>query len=62
MAILIFNQSLAHASYSEGALNAFNINKSPSGVNKGKIKAYRRDIYFPLEYIIPELRGIKQVL
>jgi hypothetical protein len=40
-------------------LNAFNINKSLSRVNKGKIKAYRRDIYFPPEYIIPELRGTK---
>jgi hypothetical protein len=62
IAILIFDQSLAHASHGEGALNAFNMNKSPSGVDKGKIKAYRRDTYFPPEYIIPELRGTKQVL
>jgi hypothetical protein len=38
------------------------MNKSPGGVDKGKIKAYRRDIYFLLKYIIPELRGTKQVL
>jgi hypothetical protein len=62
IAILIFNQSSAHASHSKGALNAFNMNKSPNKVNKGKIKAYRRDTYFPPEYTIPELQGTKQVL
>jgi hypothetical protein len=36
-------------------LNAFNMNKFPGRVDKGKIKAYGRDIYFLLEYIIPEL-------
>jgi hypothetical protein len=58
IAILIFNQSSAYNSHSEGALNAFNINKSPSGVEKGKIMAYRRDIYFPPKYAFPELQGI----
>ena len=57
IAVLIFDQSSAYNSHGEGALNAFNINKSLSGVEKSKIKAYRRDIYFPPEYAFPELQG-----
>jgi hypothetical protein len=55
IAILIFDQSSAYNSYNKGALNTFNINKSLNRVEKGKIKAYRRDIYFPPEYAFPEL-------
>ena len=60
--ILIFNQSSAYNSYSKGALNTFNINKSLNKVEKGKIKAYKRDIYFLPEYAFPELQGIIQLL
>jgi hypothetical protein len=38
------------------------MNKAPGGVKKGNIKAYRRDMYFPPEYIIPGLQGTIQVL
>ena len=62
IAVLIFNQSSAYNSYNKGALNAFNINKSPSRIKKGKIKAYKRDIYFLLEYAFPELQGTIQLL
>jgi hypothetical protein len=41
--------------YSEGALNAFSINKALGGVEKDNIKPYKRNIYFPPEYIIPGL-------
>ena len=62
VAVLIFDQSSAHASHGEGALNAFAMNKSPGGVEKGKIKAYGRDTYFPPECTILELQGTIQVL
>jgi hypothetical protein len=62
IAILIFNQSSVHASHSEGTLNAFSINKALGGVEKGNIKPYRRDTYFPPEYTIPGLQGTIQVL
>ena len=55
IAILIFNQSSIYALYGKGILNAFGINKVLEGIKKGNIKAYRRNIYFLLEYIIPEL-------
>jgi hypothetical protein len=48
--------------YGEGILNAFGINKAPEGVEKGNIKAYRRDMYFPPEYMIPGLQSTTQVL
>ena len=62
IAILIFDQSSVYASYNEGALNAFGINKAPGGVEKGNIKAYRRDTYFLPEYTISGLQGTIQVL
>jgi hypothetical protein len=62
IAVLIFDQSSAYNSHGEDALNAFNINKSPGGVEKSKIKAYGRDIYFPPECAFPELQGIIQLL
>jgi hypothetical protein len=62
IAILIFDQSSAHASHGEGALNAFGMNKAPGGVEKGNIKAYGRDTYFLPEYMIPGLQGTIQVL
>ena len=62
IAVLIFNQSSVYASYGEGILNAFSINKVPGGVEKGNIKPYGRDIYFPPEYTIPGLQGTIQVL
>jgi hypothetical protein len=48
--------------YSESVLNAFSINKGSGRIEKGNIKAYRRDIYFLPEYTIPELQGTIQVL
>jgi hypothetical protein len=62
IAVLIFDQSSAHASHGEGALNAFNMNKAPGGVEKGNIKPYGRDTYFPPECTIPGLQGTIQVL
>jgi hypothetical protein len=38
------------------------MNKAPGGVEKGNIKPYRRDIYFPPEYTIPGLQDTIQVL
>ena len=49
--VLIFDQSFIHASYKEGALNAFNINLG----NGGK-KSTLKDIYYPLKCTILELR------
>jgi hypothetical protein len=62
IAVLIFNQSFAHALYSEDALNVFSINKALGGVEKGNIKAYEKDTYFLLEYTIPGLQGTIQLL
>jgi hypothetical protein len=38
------------------------MNKAPGGIEKGNIKPYRRDTYFPPEYTIPGLQGTIQVL
>jgi hypothetical protein len=62
IAVLIFDQSSVHASHGEGALNAFGINKAPGRVEKGNIKAYRRDTYFSPECTIPGLQGTIQLL
>ena len=53
----MFNQSSAHASHREGALNAFDINLS----DRGK-KPTPKDTYYPPECTIPELRGTIQSL
>ena len=55
--VLVFNQSSAHASHREGALNAFDINLS----DRGK-KPTPKDTYYPPECTIPELRGTIQSL
>ena len=57
IAILIFDQSFAHALYREGALNAFDINLN----DRGK-KSTPKDTYYPPECIFPELRGTIQSL
>ena len=57
IAVLVFDQSFAHALYSEGALNAFNIN-----LNNGGKKSTPKDIYYPLKCTIPELQGTIQTL
>jgi hypothetical protein len=57
IAVLIFDQSSAHASHGEGALNAFDINLS----NRGK-KSTPKDIYYPPECIFPKLQGTIQSL
>jgi hypothetical protein len=56
-AVLVFDQSSAHASHGEGALNAFDINLT----DKGK-KATPKDTYYPPECTIPELQGTIQTL
>jgi hypothetical protein len=61
IAVLIFDQSSPHALYGKGALNAFGMNKAPGEVEKGNIKAYGRDTYFPPECTIPGLQGTIQV-
>ena len=55
--VLVFDQSFAHASHKEGALNAFDINLS----NRGK-KSTPKDTYYPLKCTILELRGTIQSL
>jgi hypothetical protein len=52
IAVLVFDQSFAHASHGKGALNAFDIN-----LNDGGKKITPKDIYYPPECTIPELRG-----
>ena len=49
--VLVFDQSFAHVSHGEGALNAFNINLG----DRGK-KSTLKDIYYPPECTILELR------
>jgi len=56
-AVLVFDQSFAHASYSEGALNSFDINLN----DRGK-KSTLKDTYYPPKCTIPELRGTIQTL
>jgi hypothetical protein len=58
IAVLVFDQSSAHASHEEGALNAFKMNLT----SKGKNKKPQNDTYFPPECTIPELRGQVQYL
>ena len=53
IAVLVFDQSFAYASYREGALNAFNINLN----NKGK-KLTLKDTYYPLKCTIQTLYTI----
>ena len=48
--VFVFDQSSAHASHGEGALNSFDINLN----NRGK-KGTLKDMYYPLECIILEL-------
>jgi hypothetical protein len=55
--VLMFDQSSAHASRGEGALNAFDINLS----DRGK-KSTLKDTYYPQEYTILELRDTVQEL
>jgi hypothetical protein len=57
VAVLVFDQSSAHASHGDGALNAFSMNLS----NGGKQPIQKNTIY-PLECIYPELQGTKQEL
>jgi hypothetical protein len=57
IAVLVFDQSSAHASHGEGALNAFDINLN----DRGK-KSTRKDTYYPPECAIPGLRGTVQSL
>jgi hypothetical protein len=54
---LIFDQSLAHASHGDSALNAFSINKG----NSGK-QPFQKDTIFPPECTFLELQGQKQEL
>jgi hypothetical protein len=56
--VLVFDQSSAHASHGEGALNAFEMNLTPAGKNKKP----QNDTYFPLECTFPERRGQVQYL
>jgi hypothetical protein len=56
-AVLVFDQSSAHASHGEGALNPFDIN-----LNDGGKKSTPKDTYYPPECTIPELRGTIQTL
>ena len=56
-AVLVFDQSSAHALHREGALNAFDINLN----NRGK-KSTLKDTYYPPECTITELRGTIQTL
>ena len=58
IAVLVFDQSSAHASHGEGALNAFGMNLTPGG----KDKKPQNDTYYPPECTIPELRGQVQHL
>jgi hypothetical protein len=60
--VLIFDQSSAHSSHGKGALNAFMMNKSHGGMDKGKIKAHGRDTYFLPECTFLELQGTIQLL
>jgi hypothetical protein len=55
--VLVFDQSSAHVSHREGALNAFDINLT----DRGK-KLTLKDTYYPPEYTILELRGTIQTL
>jgi len=48
-------ESLRAQTYAIRLVNAFTINKVLRGVKKSKIKFYRRDTYFLLEYTIPGL-------
>jgi len=57
VAVLVFDQSSAHASHGEGALNAFDINLTDGGK-----KPTPKDTYYPPECTIPELRGTIQTL
>jgi hypothetical protein len=57
IAVLVFDQSSTYASYSKGALNAFNINLGP-----GRAQKILKDIIFPLETSNPELISTKQVM
>jgi hypothetical protein len=54
----LFDQSPAHASHGEGALNAFNMNLTPGG----KDKKPQTDTYYPPECTIPELPGTSSTL
>ena len=56
-AVLVFDQSSAHTSHGEGALNAFDINLTDGGK-----KPTPKDTYYPPECTIPELRGTIQTL
>ncbi|GAA5917195.1 hypothetical protein JCM5296_006964, partial [Sporobolomyces johnsonii] len=56
-ALFICDQSSAHASHGEGALNAYKLNKGDGG----KVTP-QRDTEFPPETAIPELVGKKQEL
>jgi hypothetical protein len=56
-AVLVFDQSSAHVSHGEGALNAFEINLSDGGK-----KPTPKDTYYPPECTILELRGTIQTL
>jgi hypothetical protein len=56
--VFVFDQSSAHASHGEGALNAFSMNLFEGGKNKQP----QNDTYFPPECIYPELRGTVQHL
>jgi hypothetical protein len=57
IAVLVFDQSSAHASYGKGALNAFNINLGPGGAQK-----ILKDTIFPPETSNPERIGTEQVM
>jgi len=56
-AVLVFDQSSAHASHGDGALNAFSMNLA----DRGK-QPLQKDTIFPPECAFPELRGQKQEL
>jgi hypothetical protein len=56
-AVLVFDQSSAHASHGEGALNAFDINLGDGGK-----KSTPKNTYYPPECTSPELRGTVQTL
>jgi hypothetical protein len=58
VAVLVFDQSSAHASHGEGALNAFEMNLTSGGKNKKP----QNDTYFPPECTFSELRGQVQHL
>jgi hypothetical protein len=56
--VLVFDQSSAHVSHGDRALNAFAMNLTLGGKNKKP----QNNTYFPLECTYPELRGTIQYL